>query len=193
MSDTLPAKKETRVGRYAWSRAVLHWLLAIVIVLMLANGLKGVAPLNDTDPTKLDVLRMHVRIGMATLTIFACYVLSVLFTRSPPNASSGSRVLDGLAKLAHVALRLGVLVMLASGIATVQTAGLAELLFAANTGNGNLPPNISSFPPAQVHAWTARFMLSLVALHIFGALYHQLLLRDSLLGRMAIWPRRRQG
>jgi cytochrome b561 len=180
-ATSIPTQQE----RYARPRAIMHWLLALVVLLMLAGGLKGIAPLDDADPAKIDVLRIHVMMGLATLAIFLIYALAAVAFRAPRKITSGSGALDLLAKAVPIVLRLGVLVMIASGMATVKILGLGDILFAAEAGA--LPIQLASLPSAQIHAWTARFLLALVGLHVVGAAYHQLVLRDSLLSRMSIW------
>ncbi|RXR27704.1 cytochrome b [Sphingobium fluviale] len=187
MQTNSAASNQEQMDRYARPRALMHWLLALIVILMLAGGLKGIAPLDDADPAKVGVLRLHVMMGLTTLAIFLIYAITAVVFRAPRKATSGSGALDLLAKAVHIVLRLGVLVMLASGMATVKISGLGDILFA--TEAGELPTHLASLPSAQVHAWAARFLLVLIGLHVVGAAYHQLVLRDRLLSRMALWGR----
>lgn len=176
-------------ARFVWPRAATHWLIALLILFLLGSGLFGLAAADDTDPGKIDILRAHMIAGVGVLVMIALYALAALFSKRPPKASSGHAMLDALATLVHAALPLCTLVMIASGIATVRAAGLANIVFAASADR--LPATIAGLTSFQIHAGAARLVLALVALHIAGALYHQLVLRDGLFGRMLPWRRGR--
>ena len=75
------------------------------------------------------------------------------------------------------------LVMAASGIATLALSHAAGVLFFG----APLPlPNFWRFPPMNAHFIAAIALLALAALHIAAALYHQFYRRDRLLARMGL-------
>jgi cytochrome b561 len=49
---------------------------------------------------------------------------------------------------------------------------------------GALPADFWAFPVRYVHYGFSRLLMALIALHVAGALYHTLVLRDGLLKRM---------
>jgi cytochrome b561 len=49
---------------------------------------------------------------------------------------------------------------------------------------GALPPDFWVFPVRSVHYLISRLLLAFIALHVAGALYHTVVLRDGLLRRM---------
>ena len=51
-------------------------------------------------------------------------------------------------------------------------------------GDGVLPADFWVFPARTVHYLFSRLLMGLIALHVAGALYHTLILRDGLLRRM---------
>ena len=171
-------------ARFARPRAAAHWIIAALIVSMLASGLVGLAEGND-DPGKIDILRIHMVVGLTTLAALLFYAVMALTTRRPPKAPSGHRLLDVLARLVHVGLPLCALVMVLSGIATAMAAGLGEVVFAGKAYR--VPEIVRTLPTFHLHACAARAMLVLLLLHLIGGLYHQFVLRDGLLGRMAPW------
>jgi cytochrome b561 len=59
--------------------------------------------------------------------------------------------------------------------------GLPSIVFA---GEGTLPADFWAYPIRSVHYLFSRLLMALIALHIAGALYHTLILRDGLLRRM---------
>jgi cytochrome b561 len=71
--------------------------------------------------------------------------------------------------------------MAVSGLIMALQAGLFEVAF---LGHGNLPADLWVFPVRTVHYLASRILMALIAVHIVAALYHALVLRDGLLGRM---------
>jgi cytochrome b561 len=51
-------------------------------------------------------------------------------------------------------------------------------------GGGTLPADFWIYPIRSIHYLFSRMLMVLIALHVAGALYHTLLLRDGLLRRM---------
>lgn len=180
----------TTPQRFAWPRAAAHWLLAVLIAFMLASGVFGLARTADADPAKVAILRAHIIAGLGVFLVLALYLITALTTRRPAKATSGAAVLDALAAVVHATLPFVVLAMVLSGVATVWLAQLGPIVFAG--ASDRLPGSVQRLLSHEVHEWTARGLLALVGLHVIGALYHQIWLRDGLLDRMAIWGRRRK-
>ena len=65
---------------------------------------------------------------------------------------------------------------------------LPSIVFA---GHGALPGDFWAYPIRWVHYALTRLLMALIALHILGALYHTLVLRDGLLRRMFFGRRTR--
>lgn len=182
-----PNDKIVAPARFAWPRAAAHWLIALLVLFLLGSGFFGLAAAADTDPAMVDILRAHMIAGAAALAMIALYIAAMLRWARPAKATSRHALLDALATTVHVALPLTVLVMIASGVATVQAAGLADIVFGGTADH--LPATVTSLPSFRVHMWAARVTLLLLALHAVGALYHQLVLRDGLIGRILPWRR----
>lgn len=166
-------------------RAAAHWLLAGAMMLMLAGGVLGLARLSDADPAKVDLLRGHMIGGMVTLGALIFYMIAAMATRRPAKLPSGNAALNVLAWLVHRALLLCALILVSSGIATVSMAGLADLAF--GDGGGRIPDFVQAMTSFEVHRWTARALLALLILHVIGALFHQIVLRDGIFRRMTPW------
>jgi len=67
-----------------------------------------------------------------------------------------------------------------SGLVMALQTGLPGIVF----GGGILPADFWVYPIRSVHYLFSRMLMTLIALHIVGALYHTLVLRDGLLRRM---------
>ena len=87
------------------------------------------------------------------------------------------------ARLVHFGLYGVILVMVASGIATILLTGAGAQL----GGAAPLPlPDFTLAPPFTVHGILARVLIVLLAGHIGAALWHQFVRRDRLLARMGL-------
>lgn len=164
---------------------LLHWLLALLIVLMLAVGMLVLKPMSNASPDKLIALRAHMLLGGLILLLMLLRVFVRWRFRRPAPVSTGHAALDRLATFAHAALYLLVFAMVASGIATAVMAGLPPIVFG---GQGALPASLHQLPPRIAHGVLAWGLVALIALHLGGVLYHQLVRHDGLLRRMS-WSR----
>lgn len=168
--------------RYGSVAIAIHWITAIAIFGMLFSGLSAA---NTIDPqTQLTLLRGHAVMGMVigVLTVLRI-VWWLFFDRRPADAGGMSRGQALAAHVVHYGLYAVILVMVASGIATVILSGGGAQL----TGAAALPlPDFTLAPPFTVHGLLARGLIALLIGHIGAALWHQLVKRDRLLGRMGL-------
>ena len=102
-------------------------------------------------------------------------------TAHPAPAATGHPLLDRLAWLSHRLFYVAVIGMGASGITMALQTRLPWVVF---LGEGTLPADFWAFPVRFVHYGFSRLLMTLIALHVMGALYHTLVLRDGLLKRM---------
>jgi len=169
------------VSRYHPALVVLHWALALLIIAALALGALVMVKIPNTDPMKLAALRSHMSGGMAILVLMLVRLLIRLRSDHPAPASAGHPLLDWLAWLSHRAFYATVFAMAVSGIVTALQSGAFEFVF---FGHGKLPADFWAFSFRSVHYALSRILMTLIALHVIAALYHALVLRDGLLGRM---------
>lgn len=175
-----------QVSRYHPVLVALHWFLAFFIIAALALGALVMAPTPNSDPAKLEALRAHMAGGGVILALMLARLLLRARSAHPPPAATGHRLLDWLAWGSHRLFYLLVLGMAASGIAMAIEADLPAIVFA---GRGTLPPDLWVFTPRAVHYTVSRALMLLIALHVAGALYHAVILRDGLLRRMGFGRR----
>ena len=176
----------TPPNRYHRSLVVLHWLLAVLLIVALAMGTFALKTVPNTSPDKISALQGHMIAGGLILVLTLARLVVRLKTAHPAPASTGNAVLDRLAPLTHWALYGLVLLMAGSGVAMSVLAGLPQIVFG---GVGNLPVNFDALPPRAVHGIAAKLLVLAIGLHIAAALYHQFVRRDHLLARMGFGPR----
>jgi cytochrome b561 len=170
----------TLVSRYHPLVVALHWILAVLIIAALALGALVMVKMPNTDPMKLEALRSHMIGGTLILVLMLVRLVVRIRTEHPAPPSTGMRVLDRLAWVSHRMLYAAVIGMAVSGLIMALQTGLPGILFGGNT----LPADFWVYPIRSVHYVISRVLMAVITLHIVGALYHTLLLRDGLLRRM---------
>jgi cytochrome b561 len=174
------------VSRYHPLLVALHWLLAVLIVAALALGALIMAKLPNGDPMKLEALRSHMAGGALILVLMLARLVLRTLTAHPAAAPTGSVLLDKVAWTSHRLFYPLVIMMAGSGIAMALQVGLPDIVYG---GHGALPPDLWVYPVRSLHYLLSRLLMTLIALHFAGALYHALIRRDGLLRRMSFGRR----
>lgn len=160
--------------RYTTSQVAVHWLAALLIVFLLVTGTFVLADLPNTAE-KIGNLRIHMLLGALTgMLVLARVVMRKRLPSGP--AVQGEK----LAHLGHLALNLGILLLVASGGVLALQSGTFDAVF----GTGVLPEDFKLFTLRKVHGLLSRLAMALIAVHVLAALYHQIMLKDGLIARM---------
>lgn len=171
---------KAQVTRYHPLLVALHWVVAILIIGNLAAGKLLLEGLSDTDPAKLEVLRLHMLGGLTVLLLLVGRLVT-RFATARPGAAHSSKPLNWLTAISHAGLYLAALAMAVTGLGTAQLAGLFPLLQGQPV---TIPEDWSAIAPHAGHELFANVLLVLIAVHFAGALYH-MVKRDGVAGR--IW------
>lgn len=166
--------------RYHPALVALHWITAILLIMALLGGTFNMAPMPNSDPAKLDILRLHMIIGGAALIMLLLRVIIRARSAHPAPVDSGSVVRNKIARLAHIALYVFAIAMALSGIALSRASGLPDAVF----GGAPLPDSFWDFAPRYIHGVLAKLLGALILLHIGAALWHQFIRRDGIFARM---------
>lgn len=165
--------------RYGAMAITIHWLTAILILALFATGLLAAG---QADPdAKLSLVRFHIPLGTAVLALTVLRIVwwwAVDRHPAPPDQPGWQKA---LASGVHIALYLVLLLLAASGIATLVLSGALPAIIAGTT-----LPDFETVLPRLVHGMASKMMLGLLLLHIGAALYHQYVRRDHLMARMGI-------
>ncbi|OAN81282.1 hypothetical protein A8B78_09775 [Jannaschia sp. EhC01] len=159
------------VTGYSRLQIILHWLVfALIAQQYIFKDAMSAAwdRLGEGLEATFDPLVLAHVAGGALILIFALWRLMLRARRGVPPAIEAPKVQGILAKLTHLGLYALMILMPVSG--AVAWFGGVEAA-------------------AQGHNVMKIILLALVALHVVGALYHQVVLRDGTLARM----RRAQG
>ena len=195
MTDVPEAAREpaaTDSARYSTIAMVLHWLIAgaIVLQVVLAGRMEG-----PRTPTSFAVTQLHKSIGITILLLSLARLAWRLIHPPAPLPTTMARWEVVLAKLTHVGFYVVMIAMPLTGWIMVSASRieLPTLLY------GQIPwPNLplAHLAPAAKKGWhafgetghglIAKLIYVLLALHVAGALKHQLFSKDEpVLGRMA--------
>ena len=179
--------------RYSTVAIILHWLIAAAIVLQVILGWRmGGQP----TPERFAVFQLHKSVGI-TILLFSLVRLGWRLANPPPPLPANLPRWEALlSKIVHVGFYVVMIGMPLTGWLAVSTSRIAvpTLLY------GTIPwphiPVVSDLAPGAKHLWNqigggahetgAWLIYGLLALHVAGALKHQLFSRDeAILGRMA--------
>lgn len=167
-------------GRYGSMAIALHWLSAALIIAAIALGLV-VANTADAG-AGLWLTRLHVAAGGTALLLTVLRIGWWIWgDRRPLPVAGQPPALEWGARIVHGGLYLAVIVLGASGLATLVLSGAASALIA-----GAPLPDFGGLVPRLVHGAMSRLLLVLLAAHVGAALYHQFVRRDRILARMGI-------
>lgn len=158
----------------------IHWLSAILIVILLASGFRA-AGMSDTG-AKADTLMVHAPAGIALLVLTLARIAWWLFVdRKPEPPGNSPPWQERAARAVHLLFYVVILGMAASGIGMLILSGAGSVIFG---GSEATLPDFWNYPPRYAHGIGARILIALLVVHIGAALYHHFALRDGILRRM---------
>jgi cytochrome b561/polyisoprenoid-binding protein YceI len=192
MTATTSAPSATRGDRYSIVAIVLHWLIAaaIVVQVLLAGRMDG-----RPTPETFAVTQLHKSIGISILLLSLVRLAWRLMNPPAPLPETMARWQRVLAQVTHVGLYVIMIGMPLTGWVMVSASRIAipTLLYGAVPWP-DLP--LVHLAPAAKKLWhdvgmashdtLAKLLYVLAALHVAGALQHQLFSHDEpILARMA--------
>jgi cytochrome b561 len=170
---------KSTTDRYGSVAIAMHWTSAALIIAALAGGL---VMANTVDPAvKEMILPIHATLGSLALLLTLARIGWRIWGDRRPRSVDMPVAQEWAARVVHVLLYLAVLVLGASGIATLLLSGAIPALL-----SGAPLPDVSELPPRLVHGLMGRLLLVLLAAHIGAAVYHQFIRRDRLMARMGV-------
>ena len=159
----------------------MHWATAFAVFAMLGSGLMLE---QAEEAARLPLLRVHATVGIVVVVLTLLRIgWWALADRKPEETAGMPRWQRAAARWVHRLLYIVILVMGASGLAMLALSGAGTILFAG--GSGSLP-DFTLYAPRAPHGLGAWAMMALIAVHVAAALYHQIVLKDRLLGRMGL-------
>ncbi|WP_134681101.1 cytochrome b [Paracoccus ravus] len=177
-----------RPAAYRPTARMFHWGIALAVLLMIPAGLvmtrEGLPrPLQD------GLFILHKNLGVLLLLAMLGR-LAYLATHPPPPLPDTVPAWQKLAaRVSHGALYLLLLVMPLTGFTRVRAGGFPiEMLDRLGFGPWIAQSKPLADAAQSLHRTAAYLLIALLALHVAAALYHALIRRDEVWGRM--WPPR---
>ena len=170
--------------RWAWPSMTLHWLIAVLILALLAVGWVMVDL--PRTPRYFWVYDLHKSIGLTVLALMLLRLGWRLYAGAPRPVPGTGAAQHLAAQAVHVAIYVVALAMPISGWLYDSASGLRALRF---FGMVTVPKLVAPDPQLKdlshgVHEWGAWVLIALIVAHAGAALVHHLVQRDRTLWRM---------
>jgi cytochrome b561/polyisoprenoid-binding protein YceI len=167
--------------RYSTGAMALHWLLALAMAFQVALGFA----MPHQGPHSFAPMQLHKSIGI-TILLLTLIRLAWRLARRPPQAVERG-LTAVLAQIVHWSFYAVLLLGPVTGWIIVSTARLKvpTILF-GGVPWPHLPlPESLNEPMENIHESLAWIAIALFVLHVLGALRHQFMLHDPVIGRMS--------
>ena len=171
---------------WGWPAKLLHWVVAVLVVGMIALGVVMVDVVEDLD-LQYRLFQLHKSVGLTILALMLLRIGWRLANPTPDEPGTMRRWEVVAARLTHWAFYALLIAMPVTGFLTAASSplGIPTVVFGVIPVPHPIAPDKElSETLAFVHENLARVLLALFVVHVGAALRHHLLLRDEVLTRM---------
>ena len=176
--------------KFALLSRILHWLMAAMLLAMLFIGVAMVASLRNYHT----LVALHMPLGIMIFILAIIRLINRTVTTLPPFPPTMSRQERWIATASEKLLYTLMLALPLVGWGMLSAGNYPVVLFGPAHLPSILPPNPTLYAILRKTHTILAFLLFLTFLgHVSAVLFHTLIIRDRLLGRMAIWPAFRKG
>lgn len=173
--------------RFALPSRVLHWLMAPMVIAQLLVGVTMIASLSYYPL----LLAIHRPLGVLILAFAVVRLANRLTRRLPPFLATMSPIERRIASWSECLLYALLLVQPLIGWAMLSAAGIPVVVAGPLRLPGIAPHDVDLYAVLrQAHTVFAFLLFLTFTAHVCAVLFHTLVLRDGLLGRMALWRTR---
>ena len=184
----IPQHASQQVQYHALARA-LHWSMAVGFIFMWGCGYAMTSVVAEDSQAEELLFSLHISIGVILLLLLMLRIGTRLLVMPPPLSGELSNLEQIGAKIAHLALYVLPLAIIAVGWAETDFGGHGVSLF-------GLPmpkvfPTTESFAginleeaTEEIHELLAWSMLAITLLHIAAVVKHQWIDKQDILARM---------
>ena len=161
---------------------VLHWLMALMIMLLLFIGSQVLEPMSNSNPDKLAPLQGHSILGVITGLLLILRYLNLKLRGKPSPANAEGSKMNSMAKWAHKLIYVLIVAVIGSGIAMAVEADFASIFAGAKV----MPESFNHLTTRSAHGILTKLLALVLLVHIGATLYHQFVVKDNLLRRMRL-------
>ena len=171
--------------QFALQSRILHWLMAVLLLTMLAIGVSMVASLGNYHA----LVAIHRPLGIAILILAIIRLVNRFWTTLPPFPPTMSRRERWIASNSERLFYALMITLPLIGWGMLSAGHYPIVMF----GSVHLPPILPANPTLfailrKAHTVLAYLLFLTFLAHVAAVLFHTLIIRDRLLDRMALWP-----
>jgi cytochrome b561 len=173
--------------RYGVVALLLHWVMAVLLMALLAMGMYMVVlPDVGFDRTKITLILVHKALGLAALAAVLARMVWRTTNALPALAAGLPEWQQVAARTVHLFFYALMLALPISGWLMSSAGGYPVSFFGVALPDP-VPVNPAHFRLwVEVHRWLGYALALLLALHAGAALYHALVRRDDTLRKMLL-------
>ena len=159
------------IQKYHISLRVIHWLMALIIISLLASGIYMTTLTNQ--PFRPTFYNLHKSFGVIVIFLFTLRIISKIKHKAPKLPKTINRNIQKLAHGTHHLIYLLMITIPLSGYLMSNSYGYAVKLF------GTKLPNLveKNYQLAglfsNIHQYAAYFLIFLLILHIGAVIKHR--------------------
>jgi len=172
-------------GRYPPTVIVLHWVVAVVVLGLVALGWWMQAIPKIPVGPRADAYNLHKSIGLTVFVLMALRLAWRLAHR-PPQLPALPRWQAWAARAVHAMLYAFMFVAAFSGYLGSAVSGYPVKFFGLVLPDWAAADAAVKDACSSLHLWSSWALLAATAVHVAATLYHQWILRDGLLERMRL-------
>jgi cytochrome b561 len=172
---------------YSFSQKLLHWLMALLIILdlIVAQKFGGIMEVADRLESRAD----HAGLNLVVMALFLLRVFLRRKHGAPPLPHNTVDWQARLSKITHLAIYFFMAALFVTGLTTaINATSPIEVYGLLDITRGNSDENLFQFV-RQFHEFSTQVVIALIGLHVVAVLYHQLVKRDNIMARMLRSPR----
>ena len=172
-----------RNTRYSFFHSLIHWLMALLIITLIAIGFIMADTPDGSEKYKL--LSLHKSLGVVALLLIVVRIGTRLLSQVSPLTASPFATM--LRWLIHSLLYLLMLVMPLSGLLMSWASGYSTTVFSLFTLSGSAVkiPDLASVSHT-LHMSAAYGLAALIALHLVSFFYQQYIKKENILHRISL-------
>lgn len=170
-------------AKYTWQAMLLHWVLAVLVVGMLALGF-SLEDIPRNTPERGFYVNLHKSFGVLALVLVLLRITWRVTHKPPPLEASLPRWQAVAAAWSHRLLYLCILLQPLSGYLASSFGKYGVKFFGVELPNWGWEDKALRGFFGGVHGFVAMALVVLIAIHVLAALKHLLVDRDQVFQRM---------
>ncbi|MDB2564564.1 cytochrome b [Alphaproteobacteria bacterium] len=166
--------------KYGLISILFHWSMAIIILITFLLGKN----LQDNFENYYFILQLHNSFGLS-IFILAIFRIIWRFISIKPGAPSNKIIFMKIASLTHIVFYILFFIIPITGYFLTNLQGDIVKLFGTHLPSIFERNSEFKYFIHDIHYYLGNILLFMLALHILGALYHHIILKDNTLRRIS--------